>query len=169
MIDTTFIENIVKEVIVKLEMERDFTKPNLLVIPKPGLHFAQEISQLKKEWQIVEANQVEGESYSAINQAVFLNLDQDTLVRAALGLTDTVNSQRFAQLISNEIPITIVLDEQLQRLLLKDDGTHYYSFYIKKLRSYKETIETFGVSFKTLEEFLKQKKESINKSQPQKH
>lgn len=163
MIDPKVIESIVKQVITKLETEGNNAKPNLLVITHPRLDIEQEISLLKQDWNIVLAKQVESDLFSSIDQAVFLNIDQDTLVRATLGLTDSPNSKLFVQLIMNEIPITFVPDASLRQLLQIDEKNHYYSFYIKKLRGYKETLVKFGVTFKSLEELKMHNRASINK------
>lgn len=152
MIDPKLIESIVKQVITQLEKEGNNTKPNLLIITYPGLEIEQEISLFKQDWNIVLADKVEGNLFSSIDQAVFLNIDQDSIVRAALGLADTPNSKLFVQLIMNEIPITFIPDASLRKLLEEDEKNHHYSFFIKKLRDYKETIEKFGVTFKSLEE-----------------
>ncbi|KEF39205.1 hypothetical protein M670_01596 [Schinkia azotoformans MEV2011] len=167
MIDPKVIENIVNQVLTNLEIEGNNAKPNLLVITQPGLDIEQEINLLKQDWNIVLAKQADGNVFSSIDQAVFLNIDQDTFVRAALGLSDSPNSQLFVQLIMNEIPIMFVLDASLHQLLQKDDKNHYYSFYIKMLCSYKETIEKFGVTFKSTEELKMHSRAPINKRKEQ--
>lgn len=163
MMDPKLIESIVKQVMAKLETEGNNTQPNLLVITYPGLDIEQEISLLKQDWNIVLADKVEGNLFSGIDQAVFLNIDQDTLVRAALGLTDSPNSKLFVQLIMNEIPIMFVPDASLSQLLQMDEKNHQYSLYIKKLRYYKETIEKFGVAIKSIEELRLRNHAPINK------
>ena len=163
MMDPKLIESIVKQVMAKLETEGNNTQPNLLVITYPGLDIEQEISLLKQDWNIVLADKVEGNLFSGIDQAVFLNIDQDTLVRAALGLTDSPNSKLFVQLIMNEIPIMFIPDASLSQLLQMDEKNHQYSLYIKKLRYYKETIEKFGVAIKSIEELRLRNHAPINK------
>ncbi|MEC1721755.1 hypothetical protein [Schinkia azotoformans] len=152
MIDSKLIEDIVKQVITKLETNGNNTKSNLLVISKPGQDMEQVLSRLKQDWNIVLAEKIEGNVFSSFDQAMFLNIDQDTIVRVALGLADSPNSKLFVQLIMNEIPITFIPDASLRQLLEGDEKNHHYSSYIKKLRDYKGTIEKFGVTFKSLEE-----------------
>ncbi|MED4354103.1 hypothetical protein P9265_17525 [Schinkia azotoformans] len=152
MIDSKLIEDIVKQVITKLETNGNNTKSNLLVISKPGQDMEQVLGRLKQDWNIVLAEKIEGNVFSSFDQAMFLNIDQDTIVRVALGLADSPNSKLFVQLIMNEIPITFIPDASLRQLLEGDEKNHHYSSYIKKLRDYKGTIEKFGVTFKSLEE-----------------
>lgn len=152
MIDSRMIERIVREVLNKLEMEPVRTKPELHVISKNIHDQSTEICKLSAYWNVVHVDLTGSLSSTEVQQAVFLHLDQDTLARIALGFSDTPESKLFAQLISEEVGILVVLDPLLEKLLQADVSGHRYPEYVKKIRGYKESVEKFGVSFKRLEE-----------------
>ncbi|PLT32699.1 hypothetical protein [Bacillus sp. V5-8f] len=159
MIDPKLIESIVREVLGQIETNRESPKSRLLVISKQGESIAKELSILESYWNVVSGNIQENDSLPDVQQAVFLNVDQTTLVKAALGFTDTLENKRFVQLMTMEIPISFVLDQTLQKLIQTDGNEHRYSGYLEHIRAYKNTIESFGVTFLRLEE-LKPLKES---------
>ena len=152
MIDSKMIERIVEEIISQVETGHFKYKPSLLVMYNETKNLEDDLHYLQRYWNVIKANPSEQQSYTNIQQAAFIHVNQDTLVRAALGLTDTPESKLFSQLMYHEIPIIFVLEPSLEKLLQASTTLHKYAVYIKKMNAYKEMIEKFGVSFKVLEE-----------------
>ena len=152
MIDSKMIERIVEEIISQVETGHFKYKPSLLVMYNETKNLEDDLHYLQRYWNVIKANPSEQQSYTNIQQAAFIHVNQDTLVRAALGLTDTPESKLFSQLMYHEIPIIFVLEPSLEKLLQASTTLHQYAVYIKKMNAYKEMIEKFGVSFKVLEE-----------------
>ncbi len=163
MIDSNIIESIVREVIRQLEPANGTPKPKLLVISKEENDLEAEIHHLSTYWNVEQATPKACYSYMDVRQALFFNIDQDTLVRIALGFTDTLESKLFIQLITQEIPISIVLEPSLQKLIQSNEMGHRYVNYINKICSYKKTVEEFGVSFTQLEELNRLQQRTCNK------
>ena len=164
MIDSKMIERIVEEIISQVQTGHYKSKPSLLVMYNETKNLEDDLHYLQRYWNVIKANPSEQQSYTDIQQAAFIHVNQDTLVRAALGLTDTPESKLFSQLIYHEIPIIFVLEPSLEKLLHANTTLHKYAVYIKKIYAYKEMIEKFGVSFKVLEE-LKPLLQSSSKKQ----
>lgn len=160
MLDQKVIENIVKEVLDKIETEKVNSKPPILVISTPEPNTEQQISFLKTYWNVIEVNKQKVDLFPSVERAVFLNVDQDALARIAIGLTDSFKSKLFAQLIIHETPISLVLEPSLQKLLQTNEKKHKYSLYIEKFRTYKKTIENFGVKFQRVEELKPRDREN---------
>ncbi|MFE8700874.1 hypothetical protein ACFYKX_09625 [Cytobacillus sp. FJAT-54145] len=165
MMDSKMIETIVKEVISQLEGIGHSVKPKLLVVSKEeGMEG--EINVLLKDWEIVRVHNQSKISFNDIQQALFLNVHQDALARMAAGFTDTHESKLFADLIYHEMPITMTLEASLQKLLDVNGKTHRYPNYIKKIVTFKETVEGFGVNFQsvnTLKAFKMQDSQILKK------
>lgn len=150
MMDSKMIESIVKEVISQLEGSGQCVKPKLLVVSKDE-DIEGEINELLNDWEIVRVHDQSKISFKDIQQALFLNVHQDALVRMATGFTDTFVSKLFADLIYHEMPITMTLESSLQKLFEGNQKTHRYANYIKKIVAFKETVEGFGVTFQSLQ------------------
>ncbi|WP_096200131.1 hypothetical protein [Bacillus sp. FJAT-45350] len=149
------IESIVKEVLVSLEADTVKSKPKLLYISsKKTKDLEMQLDFLRAHWDVIDSKNIDFYTKPLINEAVFLNIDQDTLVRIALGFTDSAESKLFSQLIYYEIPITFVVCSLLENYLNINVRKHKYRQYIKSIQAYRNTLEGYGVLFKPLEEVI---------------
>lgn len=150
MIDGAMIEEIVIEILKKLRGEHD-EKPNLLVI-----NFSEDahINWLKKQWNVIEMNSKFHELPLDVQDAVFLNVTQDFLVKGALGIADTPESKILCHLIMQGFRIRFIPSLDLEWILDFDVKKVANSAYVSHLANYKKILESFGVQIIPLAELV---------------
>lgn len=122
--------------------------------PRPSLLFVypshmteeeaeRQTTELQGEWQVqtaaAHAVHTLGEE---VHHVLFWEVQQDLLVRGALGLTDTRTSHLLAQALLQAVPVTLSLSPSLRWVV----GNGPWSPYQLYIRQQKEQLERFGVS-----------------------
>ena len=142
MINREIVEQIVIEVLKRLESSSLYDKPKLLVVnPEEGPI----MKKLEKQWTIIKQSSNVNEIPTDV---LFCNVNQDLLVKAALGMTDTIESELFSHVIMRGCRVTFILSEQLEWLLNKEINETVNIEYVNHILKYKEKIESFGVCLK---------------------
>lgn len=147
MIEQKLIEQIVTAVLEKLD-END-KKKNLFVV---NAREQKSIEMLEKQWNIIKIS-ASVTIPEKTKEAVFLDVSQDLLVKAALGMTDTDESKLFSLFMNRGISITFIPSEELVWLLDSGVQKEMNQNYAAHLLNYKHTLEKFGVQFLSLSEF----------------
>ncbi|PWA13018.1 hypothetical protein DCC39_02485 [Pueribacillus theae] len=147
MIERKLIEQIVTAVLEKLD-END-KKKNLFVV---NAREQKSIEILEKQWNIIQMS-APVTIPEKTKEAVFLHVSQDLLVKAALGMTDTDESQLFSLFMNRGISITFIPSEELVWLLDSGVQKEMNQNYAAHLVNYKQMLEKFGVQFLSLSEF----------------
>ncbi|GEN33806.1 hypothetical protein [Aneurinibacillus danicus] len=164
--DTAFIERIVAEVLGRLtpQAERSPARPGLLLV-YPGEFEAQAVAVVEKElqagWKVYHARVDEMDSVSLsgdVKRLVFLQADQDLLMRGALGLTGTVASQLLAEGLMKGIPALLVPCPQLKWLLDAKTGEAVLPpaarRYRQHIRTHAVELASFGASLGSMADVL---------------
>ena len=142
MINRDIVEQIVFEVLKRLESSPLNEKPKLLVInPEEGPI----MKKLERQWTIIKPSSNLTEIPVDV---LFFNVNQDLLVKAALGITDTPESELFSDVMIRGCKVTFILSEQLEWLLTKERNETANIEYVNHILKYKEKIESFGVNLK---------------------
>ncbi|MDN4526630.1 hypothetical protein [Fictibacillus fluitans] len=79
-------------------------------------------------------------------QVLFMNVDQDLIVRGALGLTDTPQSLALAKALHGNLPITMLLSK------VENEVYSTKTAYKEYLLNQKIRLETFGVRITSLKD-----------------
>ncbi|MBN6189425.1 hypothetical protein JQN58_21460 [Aneurinibacillus sp. BA2021] len=165
--DTALIERIVAEVLGRLQPGaggEKAAKPGLLLV-YPGECEPQAVSvvekELQTEWNVYRANVAEVEHVSLhrdVKRLVFLQADQDLLMRGALGLTGTVESQLLAEGLLRGLPALLVPCAPLKWLLDPHAGMSVLppaaKRYRQHLRTHAATLASFGASLGSMADVL---------------
>lgn len=149
MINRQVVENIVAEVLEKLEQERA-RKRMLLVVNAQDENF---LKQLEKRWKPVIISSPT-DIPEKCEDAVFLYVSQDLLAKSVLGITDTDESQLFSYLMMTGKRIAFIPSDRLGWLLAGEMKKGVNQHYIGLLLAYKKRLETFGVQFLSISELL---------------
>ncbi|MEK4024947.1 hypothetical protein [Sporosarcina sp. FSL W7-1283] len=143
--DSKLIEKIVRNVIMQLDikpqMPGEVSKPSLFV------HNADErtISRLEENWKVI------CEPITEIPNVIFLEVSQNILAKGALGLTDDPDSQLLSELLLQGKQITMIPVLTLEWVFSPE---RLRTKYHDQLVTYKKKLESFGVTFTTLEMFI---------------
>ncbi|ERI04284.1 hypothetical protein [Aneurinibacillus aneurinilyticus] len=165
--DTALIERIVAEVIGRLRPETERsrpTRPGLLLV-YPGEFESQAVAVVEKElqagWNVYHAQIEEMEHVSLhrdVKRLVFLQTDQDLLMRGALGLTGTVASQLLAEGLLRGLPALLVPCSSLKWLLDVRAGEAVLSPAAKRYRQHIRThaaeLGAFGATLGSMADVL---------------
>lgn len=151
MIDKSTIEKIVIEILKNKGITSRDVKPTLLVIcsnePETKI-----LESLQYHWEPILVNPDKDELPYAGEQAIFLNVDQDLLVKSALGMTDTNKALMFSKLMMQGTTLHFDLDAVL-RGLIDEKGVGWVNpEYKKQMKQYYEKIKKYGVSFSKVED-----------------
>ncbi|WP_027416103.1 hypothetical protein [Aneurinibacillus terranovensis] len=155
-IEREAIEIIVREVLSRvLEKSSEGVKPVLLLLggrntTKEDLDRA--CTQLQAKWRVIEGSAFEQDSLPLLNgtdHVLFLDAGQDLMIRGALGLTDTGESQVLADALLRGISVTMVPCCFLQWLCGKPEASLFEkgSRYRNHIYKHKEQLVSFGVHF----------------------
>lgn len=154
--DHKAIEQIVLDIINKLEnnsaVEEPSRKPNLLVINATE---QDPIEQLKKEWHVCSESAVSLNTQTDFQEVIFFHCSQDLLVKGALGIADTPESELLAKFLLQGKPIQLIPSKELEWMMKPDVNVHKESVYRSHLLAYKKQLESFGVKFRSLASFAK--------------
>jgi hypothetical protein len=151
-LDKAFIEQIVREVIKNLKQ-----KPSLLLVHGESCDKAQidkVAANLQANWYVTAVSFGSPDILamkSDIKHVVFMDFDQDILIRGALGLTDTPESKLLAHTLQNGISVTMMPAKSIEWILQpKESGAgrsepslHYRQHILK----HKDILGSFGANF----------------------
>ena len=146
--DREFIEKIVREVLA------EETKPPLFTIHSSTERTMKQVKALRRRWKIIGLSSEDQDIPEGIEHAVFLDVDQDLLVKAAVGITDTQGGQLFSKLMVHNVQVYFIPSPDLKRILSRDETLFKHKKYIKHLRHYEKQLQDFGVRFSSLESLL---------------
>lgn len=151
MIDQNIIEKIVTEILFRLEAADRRKKPELLVILPQTKNCDKQIAVLNQYWHVHVIHDVNGIIPNGVQQAVFLEVDQDLLVKAALGIIDSSESLLFSKLLLQDCKVAFIPDSVLSAVLNPKESRQGNKTYVKKLIHYKTELESYGVYFDRVE------------------
>lgn len=152
MMDRKVIEEIVLEVMQKLNTISSTKKPLYVVNAKKVSK--KTLEQLSAYWDVKHILTFPDEHFPDIEHVLFINASQDLLVKGALGITDTFESELLAHFLLKGVAIDIVPYEPLHWLADKTKHPPKNREYVKTLFQHKETLERYGVQLVTLEKFI---------------
>lgn len=151
------VEKIVMEVLQRIEKE----KPKLIVVNGSQKNYEYEKKILKNHWYVIEATAT-NEIRDDTRHAVFLDVNQDLLAKAVLGITDTKESILFSHLMIEDYTIYFVLNQFLNKIFLKDPMECRNTTYVQQIHDYKERILSYGIHICSLEELVPETNFSSN-------
>ncbi|PLS17311.1 hypothetical protein CVD28_12130 [Bacillus sp. M6-12] len=156
MISRELIEKIVFEVLTKMnvaESAENFlhSKPNLMVVKGDKEIDISSLKQLESKWNVLFTSA--SDPKEAVHAVLFLNADQDLLVKGALGIADTSQSSLLAKYLLKGSEVTLIPDTLLENAILADDQITKNA-YAAQLLEYKERLQTYGVKIESLTNFL---------------
>ncbi|WP_028783832.1 hypothetical protein [Thalassobacillus devorans] len=147
MIDRQMVEEIVVEVLKRHMGEVEGGKPKLSVISAAAVD-EQTIKVLERHWKPVVMDPSDNDVQENADQAVFLQVDQDLLVKSATGITDTDESRLFAELMLQGSDIHFVLHDKLRWIASNSEkAPNINARYKEMLIGYYEKLLDYGVSF----------------------
>ncbi|MFS0575494.1 hypothetical protein AB1K83_07670 [Sporosarcina sp. 179-K 3D1 HS] len=155
MINRSIIDEIVEEVLKKLEGTFDIReskkKPTLLVMNASDKVL---IEQLQKHWEVLEATSANEYILENVNEVLFLDVTQDLLVKGAIGISDTPESELLAKALLRGLRIHFVPSPLLEWTLDVDYNKAMNKEYAKHILNYKKVLETFGVHMTSFTNFV---------------
>lgn len=156
-IDRALIESVVAEVLKQISPHSSspvpISKPTLLVVGDRNQADADLWRKIELNWDVVPYASTAHSIPEQLHSALFLNCGQDLLVKGALGISDTPESQTLAALLLNGVPVSLIPQKELAKSILSRE-TYASAPYIKQLLKYKDTLFQFGAEVRTLENFL---------------
>ncbi|WP_394137970.1 hypothetical protein [Cytobacillus oceanisediminis] len=156
MIDRPMIEQIVAEVVKRL-VDADSPpsrkpKHNLLVVGETASLDPDLLKKMNAQWNIIHFETLEEAELHTVMKVVFLEASQDLIVKGALGICDTLESDLLGACILEYVPVTLIPRGYLFNIL-SGDKKNANQEYVSQLLDYKERLLKFGVSVNTLEGF----------------
>lgn len=150
--DNQRIEEIVLEVMKKIEKAKKETR-ELLVVHRATALAKVQIEELKKKhWDIVELQPTREIAPANIGQqALFLEVSQDLFVKAALGIADTFESKLFSTFMLDGVKVSFDLDSTFEKSLTLAADKAEKTAYIDMLLNYYQRLLDYGVSFSFFE------------------
>ncbi|MDQ0338726.1 hypothetical protein J2S00_001512 [Caldalkalibacillus uzonensis] len=155
------IEEIAREVV-----RRVCSPPRLLMVYNndanpEDLDLAKAALQHKWQVELHTADAAPDDTLTSVHMVYFFHMDQDFIVRGALGLTDTVGAAVLAQALQSDIPVFIQVAPSLEWMFAAHDERDSLSTGAKRYRDYLlqqvRTLLDFGVTFGTLADLAKLK------------
>lgn len=166
MIDRELVEQIVVEVLKKLKLSEiqpeNHSNANLLLIGDKSRLEPADLLRLESRWNLITCESLEQAELHTAERVLFLDAPQDLIVKGALGIGDTPESELLSRCILEYVPVTIIPKIHLHKHLL--NGNQQNSEYIKQLHSYTKLLVKFGVKVEALNGFLGEQDEE--KKQP---
>ncbi|NHM33444.1 hypothetical protein [Neobacillus terrae] len=152
-IDQQVLEQIILEVIARLN-----DKPKLLIVYE-GVKRPEKIeyiiSTLQDSWQVKTCSDTDSCLYEQTDyqHLAFLDVNQDLLVRGAMGLTDTPGSRLLAKALRQGDNVLFEPSKEIQWLLKQDNHSipERVDRYRGHLLQYKNKLVEFGVWFGFIE------------------
>ncbi|MCC5803833.1 hypothetical protein [Rossellomorea vietnamensis] len=161
MIDRELVEQIVIEVLRKLhtpEVQPPYiSKPNLLVIGDIASLEPEQFVKMESSWNLLFCDSLEHAELHTAERVVFLEATQDLLVKGALGIGDTPESELLSRCILEYVPVTLIPKKYISQFLF--DKSRHNSDYVKQLLSYKKMLLKFGVKVEEWSTFINHKRE----------
>lgn len=155
MIDRRALEEIVIEVLNKMDhsliKKENEEKPNLLVVNASDVN---QINQLEKHCKILKIPTTSEWIPANVHEVVLLHVTQDLLVKGAMGITDTPESEMLAKALLQGLKIHLIPSYSLEWLLDPNLIKTLNQEYIQHLLSYKKRLETFGAHFLSFENLI---------------
>lgn len=152
MIDRKVVEEIVLEVLKKLN---SFSSPKKSLYVVNAKKVSKKIlEKLNAHWEVKHILTFPDEHFPDIEHVLFLNGTQDLLVKGALGISDTFESELLSYFLLKGVSVDIVPYERLNWLADRTEQPPTNIEYGKTLQKYKETLERYGVQFVTLDKFI---------------
>ncbi|MHC0036406.1 hypothetical protein [Pseudoneobacillus sp. C159] len=156
MMDRDLIAQVVAEVIKRLTSSEEIAgvkeaKPNLLVfgnVKRLSIPLTETISA---RWNMIGGQSLDDIERFSPEKVLFLDASQDLLVKGAIGLTDTPESEALARSIWANIPVTLIPTDFLSKYLFADPGASSNREYLLQIKGYVEQLQKLGVSVETLE------------------
>ncbi|TBL76479.1 hypothetical protein [Paenibacillus thalictri] len=159
-IDKAVIEHIVREVIQSLQAAKSelvYRKSKLLIVYDENRE-QDEVKQiaaaLEAGWHVIRMPFRSPDLVSAISDikhVVMLDVNQDILVRGALGFIGSAPNELLAAVLHNGIPVTLVLTHSLEWILrpegTDDDLPEPARRYRQHIRKHKDILASFGAAF----------------------
>lgn len=159
MIDEKLVQQIVAEVLNKLQRSERLaydklnTKPKLLTVNVPEIISA---TYLDPYWHVMNDFAIDHSTLESIQTALFFNVSQDLIVKGALGITDTDESEKLALAISSGLQVFLLLDDNFHWIVTDTISSTKNKQYFQHMLTYKKTLDRFGVRFiKSIDEIEK--------------
>jgi hypothetical protein len=155
MIDRPMVEQIVAEVVKRLmsadSMPSRKLKHNLLVVGETAHLDPNLLKTINSHWNIIQCDTLEEAKLHTAMKVVFLEASQDLIVKGALGICDTPESELLAACILEYVPVTLIPKRYMFNILNGNQKSNQE--YVSQLLDYKERLLKYGVSINTLEGF----------------
>jgi hypothetical protein len=173
MMDRELIAQVVAEVLKKLTSSGELAisredKPNLLVFGKGTSFTFPSSKMISANWNMISGQSLEDIERYSPKKVLFLDVSQDLLVKGAIGLTDTPESEALAHCIWAGIPVSLIPADFLSRNLFGDLGASANQEYFLQIKGYVEQLQRFGVSVETLEVAIQSTNQIFQPSQADK-
>jgi hypothetical protein len=167
MIDRQLIEQIVEEVVKSLAGAKSAPntamKHNLLAVGDLDKIDPAILQALENDWNVLPNDFTEEAQLHTVMKVVFLDASQDLLVKGALGICDTPETELLSACIIDYVPVTLIPKTNLYKILSGERKTN--GEYFSSLMEYKEKLLKFGVEISSLEDFASHK--PYNAAQPE--
>ncbi|RSK55197.1 hypothetical protein [Bacillus canaveralius] len=157
------VEEIVIAVLRRMESAKQ-KKQQLLVIAKDLQQHKEQIEELKSHWDVIERQPGSSDIPCSTCQAVFLDVNQDLLVKGALGIIDTPESLLFSKLMSQGFHVYFVPNNSLSWILKPHDNQTVNKKYMTQLLDYHQRLQDFAVHFYPLKSIIPEEKEQLSRS-----
>lgn len=159
-LDKSVVELIVREVIKSLQavkQEKVYEKPSLLLVHEEN-HDKEEVNKiaagLQAKWHVIPMSFRSPELLSVmidIRHVVLMDINQDILIRGALGFTGSAPCELLASILLNGIPVTLVPTRSLEWILHSEDSEVQLPeparHYRQHIRKHKDMLVSFGATF----------------------
>ncbi|MCM3707527.1 MULTISPECIES: hypothetical protein [Cytobacillus] len=167
MIDRQLIEQIVEEVVKSLTGAKPAPntamKHTILTVGDLDRIDPAILQALEKDWNVLPYDVTEEVQLHTVMKVVFLDASQDLLVKGALGICDTPETELLSACIIDYVPVTLIPKPNLYNILSGEKKTN--GDYFSSLMEYKEKLLKFGVEISSLVEFASPK--PIKAAQPE--
>ncbi|WP_088032087.1 hypothetical protein [Evansella clarkii] len=145
MYDEKLIQQIVEDIYRKIKKEQNHFKEELYLISRdPPDHL---VKMLSSQWTVKTKSPDEELDLSHISNAVFFDVGQDLLVKGAIGIADTAESQLFHKLIQQGAKISFLLYRTMDIFAgEKKYAPSVNETYFDMLSGYIHSIRKYGVT-----------------------
>jgi hypothetical protein len=162
--DRTLIEKVVIEVLKNLSMTAGFEhgkpKPALLIVKGAGELDPSQSKKLESKWNVIYQDRNEPDLMEEAEAVLFLDAGQDLLVKGAVGITDTPDSELLARCLLAGIPVTLIVSPLLEKAVLEERYGTANKSYVSRLIEYKKTLNGYGAKVESLDNFIQTSKEA---------
>ncbi|MDF2035854.1 hypothetical protein P2R12_02500 [Cytobacillus oceanisediminis] len=149
------VEEVVKNILSAQSAPNPKTKHNLLAVGDLESVDPHLVKLLEENWNVLPYKFNEDAELHTVMKVVFLEASQDLFVKGALGICDTPESELLAACIIDYVPVTLIPQNNLYKILNGEKKTN--GEYFSSLIEYKEKLLKFGVEINNLEHFANPK------------